>query len=200
MGSGAQQSEVTEPLTFSFWPFFRLGVGHILHGYDHLVFLAGLLLACERARSVVYIVTAFTLAHALSLALSTFDLIRVPESLVEIAIAATIVAVGLENLLTLEEGWRRRVLAFAFGLVHGLGFASVLRSLVAEMKAGVLWLPLLSFNVGVEIGQLAAAAVIFPLLLWARSFRSFRERGRTVLSALICLLGFYWMIERLFFS
>lgn len=189
------------PLTFSFWPFFKLGVGHILSGYDHLLFLAGLLLACERVRSVLIIVTAFTLAHSLSLALTTFNLFSISSSAVEPLIAATIVGIGLENLLTRDEGWRRRVLAFIFGLVHGLAFAGVLRGVVSTGEvAGSIWFPLLSFNLGVEVGQLAAAAVILPLFFWAQKFAAFRKRGRIVLSALICIIGFYWMIERLFSS
>lgn len=190
---------MTEPLTFSFWPFFHLGVGHILSGYDHVLFLAGLLLACDRVRSVLIVVTAFTLAHSLSLALTAFDWVHFPSSVIEPSIAATIVAVGLENILTSDEGWRRRILAFVFGLVHGLGFAGVLRGLEVGVTPRTIWLPLLSFNLGVEVGQLAAAAVILPLIFWARKFEAFKRGGRTGVSVVICVIGFYWMIERLFF-
>src|SRR5262249_6169195 len=131
--------------------FLRLGVEHILTGYDHLLFLLALIIAGRSVRSVAMIVTAFTVAHSVTLAAAALGVIHVPSWMVEAAIALSITYVAVENTLVTSPTGRWRT-AFLFGLIHGLGFANVLGEmhLPAESRA---W-SLLSFNAGVEIGQL----------------------------------------------
>ena len=181
--------------------FFALGVEHILTGYDHLLFLAALLLVCATFREAATVITCFTVAHSITLALASLDLVRLPSRLVEAVIAASIVFVAVENLLRQGRGrqrlaWRAAV-TFAFGLVHGLGFASVLRELgLGSTPAGVFW-PLLKFNLGVEAGQLAVAAVAFPLILLARRPGSVTEKRLVpACSVVIAMAGVYWLVER----
>jgi hydrogenase/urease accessory protein HupE len=181
--------------------FFRLGVEHILTGYDHLLFLAALLLVCASFREAATIITCFTVAHSVTLALAALDVVRVPSRVVEPIIAASIVYVALENVLAPGEQKarliRRAAVTFAFGLVHGLGFASVLRELgLGSTPDGVL-LPLVKFNLGVEAGQLAVASVLFPLILLARARASVRHRLVPVCSVLIAMVGAYWLFERI---
>lgn len=194
---GAGQSE--EPPTF--WGFVWLGVEHIWLGYDHLLFLFALLLLCRSFRSIVGIVSCFTLAHSLTLALATFELVRLPSRLVEAAIAVSIVYVGVENLLRRGAEPRGRwALTFAFGLVHGFGFASVLRDLGVGRNGQGIAMPLFSFNVGVELGQVVVAAVVLPLLWLLRKNEAFVRRGVPVLSAIIALAGAYWLLQRTVFG
>jgi hydrogenase/urease accessory protein HupE len=183
--------------SLTFWGFLRLGVEHIWTGYDHLLFLFALLIVCRTFRSIVAIVSCFTLAHSVTLALATLDVVNLPARFVEPAIAASIVFVGVENLWRRGEEPRGRwALTFVFGLIHGFGFASVLRDLgVGQGREGVA-LPLFTFNLGVELGQVAVAAVVLPLIWWLRKSEVFVKRGVPVLSALVALAGVYWLLER----
>jgi hydrogenase/urease accessory protein HupE len=178
--------------------FLALGVEHILHGYDHLLFLVGLLLVGGGFRTAVKTITAFTLAHSVTLALATLDWVRVPGAVVEPLIALSIVYVGLENLLRrdLERRW---ILAFAFGLVHGLGFASVLRDLGIGQDGAGLLAPLIGFNLGVELGQLAVAAVVLPLIWQGMKRPFFNTRLVPACSVLVALAGGWWFVDRVFF-
>lgn len=184
----------------TFWGFLKLGVEHIWTGYDHLLFLFGLLLVCRSFRSVVIVITCFTLAHSFTLALATLDLVNLPSRLVESIIAASIVFVGVENLWRRgEEPKGRWVLTFVFGLIHGFGFATVLRELGAGAEGGGgLLMPLFTFNLGVELGQVAVAAVVLPVFWQLRKNEKFARVAPPVLSALIALAGLYWLAERLF--
>ncbi|MFY9610623.1 MAG: HupE/UreJ family protein [Blastocatellia bacterium] len=175
--------------------FLGLGVEHILTGYDHLVFLLGLLLAGAGLRDVAKIITSFTAAHSITLALSTFDLVAIPPGVVEPLIAVSIVYVGLENVLRRDLKWRW-LLTFGFGLVHGFGFASALRDLGLGSGAGAA-LPLLSFNLGVEMGQIAIAAVVLPLIWKLRERPVFVTGYSPVCSIMISLVGGFWLVERL---
>ena len=158
--------------------FFLFGVEHIVTGYDHLLFLAALLLACTKFKEAAAIITCFTLAHSITLVLAALDIVRLPAELVEPAIALSIVYVACENLLGTPSLWRRAAITFFFGLIHGLGFASALRDIgLGSIPGGVVW-PLLKFNLGVEAGQLAVAAVLFPLLLAARRNEQHRQAAR----------------------
>ena len=180
----------------SIFRFMVLGVEHILTGYDHLAFLLALLLGGGSLRSNAKIITSFTVAHSLTLALATFGLINVPPVIVEPIIAASIVFVGLENL------FRRRVAArwlvtFVFGLVHGLGFASILRELgIGELGAQAA-IPLLSFNLGVELAQIAITALVLPLIWKLRQRPSFTLKHAPALSLLITFAGLYWLFTRI---
>lgn len=173
--------------------FLVLGVEHIVTGYDHLLFLGGLLLVADRLRSMLLIVTGFTLAHSITLSAAALGWLALPAAVVEPAIAATIVFVGLENLLR-PSARRRMALTFVLGLVHGFGFASLLAGIGLPRDA--LLLALLCFNGGVELGQAAVAALVLPALLWLRRYPSWERRGVPALSLLVALCGLGWLIER----
>jgi hydrogenase/urease accessory protein HupE len=180
----------------SFGQFFLLGIEHILTGYDHLLFLLALLLVCTSFRSAALVITCFTLAHSLTLGLATFDLVRLPASVVEPVIAATIVYVGIENIVRRDHLRGRWLLTCVFGLVHGLGFAGVLRDLGVGASGSGVAMPLFSFNLGVETGQLAIAALVLPVLLAARRRPAFAARWVPACSALISLAGMWWLLDR----
>lgn len=209
------------------WTFFTMGITHILEGWDHLVFLFGLLLVATRARDLFVVVTSFTLAHSTTLALAATGIFTPSARFVEPAIALSIVFVGVENLGCVPKFSRRGarpqkprlrssprsvriqehtlvrndlrgrwIVAFTFGLVHGFGFASILRDLA--LPRAELPRALVSFNVGVEVGQLAVMALVLPLLILARKTTWFRTRGVTVLSALVVVAGTVWFFARIF--
>lgn len=177
--------------------FVRLGVEHIWMGYDHLLFLFALLVVCRSFRSIVAIVTCFTLAHSLTLALATLNLVHLPSRWVEPLIAASIVFVGVENLFRRgQEPPGRWALTFVFGLIHGFGFASVLRDLgVGGGGQGIL-MPLFTFNLGVELGQVVIAAVVLPVVWRLRRNEKFVARGVPALSVAVALMGLYWLLQR----
>ncbi len=180
-----------------FGAFFQLGVRHILTGYDHLLFLGGLLVACRGFRPMAGIITCFTVAHSLTLALAALGWVVIPSRIVEPLIAASIVFVGLENLLRRDpEPKGRWALAFVFGLVHGFGFAGALRESGLGAGGSSLLAPLFSFNFGVEAGQIAVAVVALPLLLKLRALPSFIRYGQPAASSLVTLLGSYWLLQR----
>jgi hydrogenase/urease accessory protein HupE len=183
----------------SFWGFLKLGVEHILTGYDHLLFLFGLLVACRRFSTALKIITCFTLAHSLTLALAALDVVSLPARVVEPFIAASIVFVGVENIVRRgEPGWRW-ALTFALGLVHGFGFAGALREAGLGSTGAALLVPLFSFNLGVELGQAALAVLVLPLLFKLADRPAFEKYGRKLISAAIALAGAYWFVTRLLF-
>jgi hydrogenase/urease accessory protein HupE len=176
--------------------FLELGVKHILTGYDHLLFLLALLVVTQRFVSSLKIITCFTLAHSITLALATFNVVVFPSRVVEPLIAGSIIYVSVENLVRRGEPAGRWLFTFGFGLIHGLGFASVLREMGVGDRAGGVLMPLLSFNVGVELGQLMVAAVVLALLWKLRRKPLFATRLPTVCSAAVAVFGGYWLIER----
>jgi hydrogenase/urease accessory protein HupE len=183
------------------WEFIKLGIEHIWTGFDHLLFLLALLVVCRSFRSIVAIVSCFTLAHSLTLAAATLDWVNFPARLVEPAIAASIVYVGAENLWRGGEEPRGRwLLTFVFGLVHGFGFASVLRDLGVGAGAGSVVMPLLTFNLGVEIGQIVIAAVVLPIIWQLRKREQFVRRGVPFLSVAVGAAGMYWLLDRTVFG
>ncbi len=169
-----------------------MGVEHILSGYDHLLFLLGLVLVGASLPSLLRVVSAFTLAHSITLGVAAFGLWAPPARIVEPLIALSIAYVGVENLFVrdLAKRWR---LTFAFGLIHGFGFASALRDLSLP-RAGIP-LALLGFNAGVEVGQLAVLALVLPLLALAR--RSPLLSAARVPSLGIAAVGAAWFVLRL---
>jgi hydrogenase/urease accessory protein HupE len=173
----------------------RMGVEHILTGYDHLLFLLGLVLACRSVRVLLGAVTAFTAAHSITLAVSTLGLWAPPPSLVEPLIAASIAYVGLENLIAPSARGRWR-LTFPFGLVHGFGFAGALREVHFARES--LPVVLGAFNVGVELGQLAVLTAMVPVVLAMRRRSWFRRRGRIALNGAVAVTGFAWTVLRVF--
>jgi hydrogenase/urease accessory protein HupE len=187
----------------SFRQFLALGVRHIMTGYDHLLFLLGLLVACRTRRAVLGVVTCFTAAHSITLALAALDLVALPSRVVEPLIAATIIVIGVENLYhartaTGDQPPRGRyLLTFAFGLLHGFGFAAVLREVGLGSKGAPILLPLFGFNLGVELGQIAVAAVALPVLWQLRRIPLFARYGSNALSLAIAGLGVVWLLQRI---
>lgn len=182
------------PLLVGVVEFVRLGVEHIFTGYDHLAFLAGLLLLTTTFGGLVRIVTFFTIAHSVTLVLATLGLVALPARFIESLIALSIAWVAIENF-TGRSFVQRRVVTFAFGLVHGFGFSNVLREM--GLASGQLAVSLASFNVGVEIGQLAFVAVLFPAVVWI-SRQRWQEHAIAGASIGIMCLGFYWFVQRAF--
>ncbi|WP_437515885.1 HupE/UreJ family protein [Sorangium sp. So ce1099] len=176
--------------------FLRLGVEHILAGHDHLLFLGGLLIGCRQLRSTLRLVSCFTVAHSLTLALTVLDVIVLPSRIVEPLIAASIVVVGLQNSLSAGEPKQRLLLTFCFGLVHGLGFAGALRETgLGGWDGASIVTPLLSFNIGIELGQIVLAAVALPALLKLQRLARW-PTGARVASLLIAVAGACWLFER----
>ena len=175
--------------------FFLLGVEHILSGYDHLLFLLGLLLRGGGWLSLAKIITAFTLAHSVTLALAVLNVVVVPDRLVEAVIALSIAFVAAENLFLNPVASRRWLVSFCFGLVHGFGFSSALREL--GLPAQGLLFSLFGFNAGVEVGQALVVAVVLPILVVLRD--THWER-RMVLSSSLAILavGLVLFVERVF--
>jgi hydrogenase/urease accessory protein HupE len=195
--AGASAPEVRTP---SFWGFLRLGIAHIWTGYDHLLFLFGLLVVCRSFRSIVAIISCFTVAHSITLALATLNIVNIPSRIVEPMIAASIFYVGIENLVRRgAEPKGRWALTFAFGLIHGFGFASVLRELGVGSNGHGLAMPLFTFNLGVEIGQVTIAAIVLPIVWQLRKNPAFLRRGVPILSGLVAAAGLYWFLERTIF-
>lgn len=178
------------------WSFFKLGSHHILSGADHLLFLAGLFLAASTARELIVLLTAFTVAHSISLALVVIAGMHLPASVVEPLIAASIAWVGVENLAGARHR-NRWLLVFGFGLMHGFGFAGALTDLGFGSTTTDIVLALFSFNAGVESGQLFVAAAMLPLLWIMRARRVWQTTLKPVCSTLVALAGGYWLIARL---
>ncbi len=170
--------------------FFRLGVHHIATGFDHLVFLLGLIVAQTSLRRLAWVVTAFTCAHSLTLGLAAFGLVSLPGAWVEPAIALTIAYVGLSNLLGKDR--HGVALAFAFGLVHGFGFAGALAESLKSTPVGDSWLlDLAAFNLGIEAFQLALILALLPFIRKAARL-SWSGPARTAASLIVLGAGLGW--------
>ena len=185
------------------------GIEHIATGFDHLLFLVALLLpsvlvrrerrwepvtSFPRAlRNVAGTVTAFTAAHSITLSLATLSVVSLPSRLVESLIALSVLLTALDNVWPILPR-RRWQVAFAFGLLHGFGFASVLADL--DLPPSALALSLFGFNVGVEIGQLVLVVLLVPLVYLVRDTRAYPRLGMTTASALIAVLAIGWLVER----
>ena len=176
--------------------FLALGMKHILTGYDHLLFLLALLVVTRHFVSSLKIITGFTIAHSITLAMATFNVVVLPSRVVEPLIAGSIIYVSVENLVRRGKPTGRWLLTFGFGLIHGLGFASVLREMGVGDRAGGVLMPLFSFNLGVELGQLMVAAVVLELLWKLRRKPLFAARLAAACSAAVAGLGSYWLVER----
>ncbi|MGH7802361.1 MAG: HupE/UreJ family protein [Thermodesulfobacteriota bacterium] len=183
--------------------FLMHGIEHILFGYDHLLFVFALILIVRSRRVLLMTITAFTIAHSITLALATLGAVHIPRPPVEAAIALSILLLAYE-LVRLEHGqvsltvrWPWAV-AFAFGLLHGFGFASALTDI--GLPKGDIPLALFSFNVGVELGQLAFIGVVFGVLSLAKRIRLVSIVGRRALPAAsygIGVLAAFWFFQRL---
>jgi hydrogenase/urease accessory protein HupE len=187
-----------------FGTYLRHGIFHILEGWDHLLFMAALVLATRRIGELLAVVTAFTVAHTVTLTLSVLNIVRLSPSIVEPMIALSIVVVALQNVFRPEtaRGWLRLGLAFGFGLFHGLGFAGGLLEAM-QANASVLQ-PLVAFSLGVELGHQVVVLPIFALLWFLRARSAspeFRERRlQWVLrlgSCAIALAGGFYLVAAL---
>jgi hydrogenase/urease accessory protein HupE len=180
--------------------FIPAGIHHILIGPDHLLFLIGLLLLGGTIRQLALVVTSFTIAHSITLSLAALNIVTPPARIIEPAIALSIVYVGADNLLvSAPRGGRdvRAWIAFTFGFIHGFGFANVLREM--DLPARALGWSLFSFNVGVEIGQLAVVLVVATALAALRA-RS-EAAGRQIAfagSIVVIAAGTFWFVQRVF--
>ena len=189
------QNEQTPDRVGVVWQYLFLGFEHILpKGLDHILFVVGLFLLSTKMKPLLWQVTAFTMAHSITLALSMLEIVSLPSRLVESLIALSIAYVAIENMLTSElKPWRPAVV-FLFGLLHGLGFASVLRGL--GLPRGEFATGLIMFNVGVELGQLSVVLMAFLAVGWFRRAQWYRPRIVFPLSAGIALTGLYWCVQR----
>ncbi|WP_010677726.1 HupE/UreJ family protein [Bacillus timonensis] len=176
--------------------FLLLGLEHIFTGYDHILFVISLLFGAKNIRNIFSLVTAFTIAHSITLALATLDIVQLPSRLVESAIALSIIYVALINIFnpnSKHQPW----LAFGFGLIHGFGFAGILSEM--RLDGSHLVTSLLSFNIGIEIGQLIIVSVVFPILLWLKQM-TFKPIKWVIPGTSVAILAFgvVWFVERAF--
>jgi hydrogenase/urease accessory protein HupE len=179
--------------------FLPAGIHHILIGPDHLLFLVGLLLLGGTVRQLAVIVTAFTVAHSITLSLAALNLVSPPERIIEPAIALSIVYVGADNLLIRDGRDVRAWIAFAFGFIHGFGFANVLREM--DLPARALGWSLFAFNVGVEVGQLLVVAIVATALAALRARNENAGRQLAVAGSVVVMAaGAFWFIQRVFFA
>jgi len=178
--------------------FLPAGIHHILIGPDHLLFLVGLLLLGGTVRQLAVIVTAFTVAHSITLSLAALNVVSPPARIIEPAIALSIVYVGADNLLIRDGRDVRAWIAFAFGFIHGFGFANVLREM--DLPARALGWSLFAFNVGVEVGQLLVVAIVATALAALRSRNETAGRQLAFAGSVVVMAaGTFWFIQRVFF-
>ena len=179
--------------------FVAAGIEHIMIGPDHILFLIGLLLLGGSVLQLLKIVTAFTIAHSITLTVAALNLLSPSTRLVEPAIALSIIYIGIDNLLVKPGARDTRVwIALTFGLIHGFGFASVLREMDLPRRA--LGWSLFSFNLGVEIGQVCIVLIVASLLAWIAARSAWlRTRIAYAGSVVVAATGFVWFVQRVFF-
>jgi hypothetical protein len=209
-GSGAQSIALDHPSAWrAFAEYLKTGVWHIWRGIDHLLFLLSLLLPAVLRRrdqhweavplakpaflNILKVVTAFTVAHSITLSLAAFDVVRLPSRLTESVIAASIIVAALNNIFpkVTEGRWR---IAFAFGLLHGFGFASVLADM--GLPPGARVVSLVAFNLGVELGQLAVVMAVMPVAYAVRATAFYRQTVMRWGSSAIAALALVWLVQR----
>ena len=184
-----------------FGEYLYHGIMHILTGYDHLLFMAGLVLAVVSLHDLVKVVTAFTLAHTVTLTLSVLNIVRLPERIVEPMIAASIVFVAAQNIFwpAQSRGWTRLAVAFGFGLFHGLGFAGGLLDAMEGLPGLAVATAIVAFSIGVELGH---QAVVLPLFFSLKTLRknpamAARFPVPRYASAAVCFAGMYYLAAAL---
>jgi hypothetical protein len=182
------------------WYYLQLGVRHIIpEGFDHILFVVSLCLLNTKIKTILWQATAFTVAHSITLALSMKSIIIAPSAVVEPIISLSILFVAAENiLLTQLKPWRVGIV-FMFGLIHGMGFASSLNEI--GLPRNEFYTSILSFNAGVEIGQITVITVTFLLLVIPMGRKPwYKRRAAYPLSALIGCIAAFWTIQRVFFT
>jgi hydrogenase/urease accessory protein HupE len=199
-------SAVAPPASTVGVDYIKHGMWHILTGWDHMLFMAALVLAAASISDLVKVVTAFTLAHTLTLTLSVLDIFRLPSSIVEPIIAASLVFVAVQNIVAprASRGWTRLLLAFGFGLFHGLGFAGGLLEAMEGLSGVTITTAILAFSLGVELGHQCVVLPLFAALQIGRKFRVPRVPGAAPASwavppgsLLIACAGSYYFLAAL---
>jgi hypothetical protein len=185
------------PLHNVMWFYVSLGIKHIIpQGFDHILFIVGICLLGKEVKTILWQATAFTVAHTLTLALSMKNIIILPNQIVEPIISLSIMFVAVENLVTNKlKAWRMLII-FAFGLIHGMGFASALNEI--GLPPGKFYLSVFSFNLGVEVGQIIVILCTFALLI--KPFRNrlwYRPAILAPVSCIIALTAVYWTFLRI---
>jgi hypothetical protein len=192
--SAVSNSKVEESLTedeiLGFKEYLVMGMKHIWAGIDHILFLFGLLLLKGNYKDYIKILTAFTIGHSITLALAVTETLIIPGSIIEPLIALSIIYIAAENIWAKSIKWRW-VVTFLFGLIHGFGFAEIIIGKLGE----VILVPLLSFNLGVEIGQVVILILVFPLIWYLRKFR-WQTQMVYSSSVTLSVIGLYWFLER----
>jgi HupE / UreJ protein len=180
------------------WYYLQLGIKHIIpEGFDHILFVVSLCLLSTKIKTILWQATAFTVAHSITLALSMKNIIVAPGAVVEPIISLSIMFVAIENILLTELKPWRVLVVFMFGLIHGMGFASSLNEI--GLPRNKFYTSILSFNAGVEIGQIIVIASVFALIIIPLGKRKgYRKYVVYPLSILIALIAGYWTIQRIF--
>ena len=185
------------PFYKKFYIFVKAGFEHIIpQGLDHILFVLGLFFSCITFRSLLWQVTAFTVAHSITLVLAAQGLVQLRGDIVEIIIALSIVWIAIENCLYKETSKWRYLVVFSFGLLHGLGFAALLTQ-YGLPKENFISL-LLAFNIGVEFGQLAVLVIAFLLIKLVLRKNWYSNQIKIPASIIIALVGLFWFVERVF--
>ncbi len=181
------------------WVYLKMGFSHIIPlGFDHILFILGVFLLKPNLKTVIWQATTFTIAHSITLGLAIYGFIRPQPAIIEPVIALSIIFIGIENIITKDLKWWRLLVIFLFGLIHGCGFAGVLAQ--AGLPENDFLLGLVSFNVGVEAGQITVILIAyFAFGKWFAD-KSWYRKGITIpVSLCISLIAFYWTIERVFY-
>jgi len=178
--------------------YLQLGFTHIIPlGFDHILFILSLFLLSPKLKTIIWQATAFTIAHSITLGLAMYDIVKAPSHIIEPIIALSIMFVAVENIITDKLKPTRIIIVFAFGLIHGLGFAGVLKDLGLPQREFIN--ALISFNVGVELGQITIILGAWWLFgKWFNQKPWYRQRIVNPLSLLIAIIALYWTIERAF--
>ena len=190
-----QKNKVTIPLEINYYPsaYTSLGISHLFDGLDHILFIFGLLFCISGLINIIKTITAFTIAHSITLGLTVFELISLPQGTIEALIALTIVYLATEinrNKDSIKTPW---IMAFGFGLLHGLGFAGALLDI--GIANNNMLLSLFFFNVGIEIAQIALIPIPLIILLISNKF-NITKITKIIVSLCIGGMGFYWFIDR----
>lgn len=178
------------------WYYFKLGFAHIIpDGLDHILFIVALCMLSTKIKTIIWQATAFTVAHTITLALSMKNIITAPPDVIEPVIALSICFVALENLLVSGLKPWRVILVFLFGLIHGMGFASSLNE--TGLPRNQFYTSIVSFNVGVEVGQIAIITLIFSTLVYFFGKKAWYKKGIVYpISIAIALIAGFWTLER----